>query len=112
MRIDIGRAVVIVAVLIFYLRLIVLQRERSKQLKHAAELDKSGKPKKKPAQHLIYYSIISQKPLDRLISGLGVVLIVAGIFFYVWVPGIDGLQPYWWIPTTIGILAFSWGFKL
>jgi len=112
MAIDTGRAVVIVAVLIFYLRLIILQRERAKRLAQASEPDKNGKRKKTPAQRVLNYSIMSRNPVDRAISGVGVALIVAGIFLYVWVVPIDGLQPYWWIPTTVGILAFSWGFKL
>lgn len=118
MNIDTGLAVVIVAVLIFYLRLIILQRERAKRLARGLNLpaprgkkaaaSKGEKPKQEPMQR---YSIFSQKPLDWVIAASGALAILFGALLYAGVLVIPALQPYWWIPTAAGIVAFSWAFK-
>jgi len=114
MRIDIGLIVVIVAVLIFYLRLIVLQRERAKQLSRQAGsramVKARGKNQQKetPAR----YSILSQNPRDLAIGAAGLLAVVVGILLNTQILPIPAAQPYWWIPTAAGIVAFSWAFKL
>jgi hypothetical protein len=114
MNIDTGLAVVIIAVLIFYLRLIGLQRERIKRLATAPQA--SGKNKKKPANQVgrsqPRYSILSPRKRDRIIAGLGAALILVGVLLYLNILPLPSVQPYWWIPTSIGIVAFSWAFKL
>ena len=114
MNIDTGLAVVIIAVLVFYLRLIILQRERIKKVRQTppATGEKSKKNQSKPQAAAPRYSILSQNPRDLIIAGVGVVLIILGVLLYMNVIPIDSWQPYWWIPTAIGIVAFSWGFKL
>ncbi len=117
MNIEPGLIVVIAATLIFYLRLILLQRGRVKRAAQMAQSQsKPAKPvsgkKKRPASMnaTTWYSIISPNHLDWVIAGLGIAAILAGIllnrgmlFF--------ALQPYWWLPMSAGILAFSWAFK-
>jgi hypothetical protein len=114
MNIDTGLAVVIVAVLIFYLRLIGLQRERVKRLSAAQQ--GSEKKKKKPASQderlLPRYSILSPRRRDRVIAGAGVVAILVGVLLYLSILPLPAVQPYWWIPTSIGIVAFSWAFQV
>jgi hypothetical protein len=114
MNIDTGLAVVIIAVLIFYLRLIGLQRERIKRLATAPQV--SGKNKKKPANQVERsqprYSILSPRKHDRIIAGAGVASILAGVLLYINILPLPSVQPYWWIPTSIGIVAFSWAFKV
>jgi hypothetical protein len=112
MTIDTGLAIVIVAVLIFYLRLIILQRERVKRLAQAPQPAEKVKGKAKQATPAPNYSILSQKPMDRAIAAVGAMAILAGILLYGRVIPSSVLHPYWWIPTTAGILAFSWAFKL
>lgn len=115
MNIDTGLAVVIIAVLIFYLRLITLQRERAKRLAQAPlPASQQTKKQKSPAPaHLQQrYSILSTRRSDLAIAALGIVAILAGILLYMSVLPLSPIQPFWWLPTAAGIVAFSWAFKL
>jgi len=114
MNIDTGVIVVIAAVLIFYLRLIIIQRQRVKQVspKFQASGKNKGKAKKRPPEPLPQYSVLSRNPRDRLIAIAGLFLIVLGLLLTLKIIPLPTWQPYWWIPTAIGIIAFSWGFKL
>lgn len=120
MKIDIGVAVVIFAVLVFYLRLIILQRQRAKQLPRkqqgAAKTSQRAKNKSnapdltpKPAPR---YTILSHKRRDQAIGIAGILLILTGILLNSGIVYIPSLQPFWWIPTSLGIVAFSWLFQL
>jgi len=116
MNIDTGLGVVIVAVLIFYLLLIILQRERAKQVRRAAEANVSNRKMKKGKQQAPAvaprYSILSPNRRDRAIGGIGVCLILVGVLLYAKILPAPILQTYWWIPTAVGIVAFSWLFRL
>ncbi len=113
MSIDTGLAVVIIAVLIFYLRLITLQRERAKRLAQAPLSANQQTKKQKSSAHLQQrYSILSTRRSDLAIAALGIVAILAGILLYMSVLPLSPIQPYWWLPTAAGIVAFSWAFKL
>src|SRR5512139_3872095 len=115
MNIDTGLAAVIIAVLVFYLRLIILQRQRAKQIRKTKEAQANLKKGKKAVQAPApppQYTILSSKRLDWVIAGLGIAGILAGVLLYTQVLPIDVLQTYWWIPTSLGIVAFSWAFKL
>jgi len=114
MSIDFSLVIVTVAVLIFYLRLIILQRQRAKQLRQQNKLSKSIarkgiQPASDPSR---IYTVISQKPLDRLIGVMGLILVILGLLVYAGYFPLPILRPYWWIPTALGIIAFSWMFKL
>jgi hypothetical protein len=111
MKIDPGLVVIIVAVLAFYLRLIILQRERARRA--AIQPKPAGKkkgrpPQKKPAPQ---YSIISKDKRDWIIAGTGILLIFIGVLLNQKLIPLPLAQTYWWLPTAIGIVAFSWGFK-
>ncbi len=112
MNIDTGLAVVIAAVLIFYLRVIVLQRERAKQVRRSVEANLSAKKKAKQPSQPPTYSVLSPNRRDQVIGGFGVFLIVIGVLLYAKIIPAPVLQTYWWIPTSIGIVAFSWLFRL
>jgi hypothetical protein len=114
MNIDTGLAIVILAVLVFYLRLIIVQRERVKRLSHAPVIagKKKVKGKDQPQVPLPGFSIVSQNRRDWAIAGFGVLAILVGILLNASVISVVAAQPYWWIPTSIGIVAFSWAFKL
>lgn len=105
---DTGIAVVIAAVLIFYLRLIILQRERAKRI----ALTHSSKKRKGQVSAPVDYSIVTRSPRNRIIAGVGLLGVVAGVVLaQSWLPW-TAAQPYWWIPTAAGIVLFSWGFAL
>jgi hypothetical protein len=116
MNLDTGRAVVILAVLVFYLRLIILQRERVKRLRAEEAAQVKAKNKRKPGKQPIAqpprYSILSPNRRDLIVAGVGLFAIVLGVLLYLKVIPGEALQTYWWIPTALGIVAFSWGFRL
>ena len=115
-NIDTGTIIVVAAVLIFYLRLIILQRERAKQVAREAAANAKkkgkGKGKKQPAESPPRYSILSRNRRDLFIAGAGLVAILLGVLFSSGVLKLPGLQSYWWLPTAAGIVAFSWAFQL
>jgi hypothetical protein len=114
MNIDPGLGVVIIAVLIFYLRLIIIQRERIKRISRTPV--PSGKTKKKakapPPAPASRYSILSESRGDRTIGLAGLVLILLGVALNARLIPWLASDPFWWILTAIGIVAFSWAFKL
>ncbi len=114
MNIDTGLAIVILAVLVFYLRLIIVQRERAKRLAQAPVIigKANKKTKVQPQATAPSYSILSQNRRDWAIAGMGVLAILVGILLNAEIISVTAAQPYWWIPTSIGIVAFSWAFKL
>jgi hypothetical protein len=114
MNIDTGLAIVIVAVLIFYLRLIIIQRERVKRVSRIPETGshKKKKLKEQPQASLPRYSILSPMLRDRAIAMVGVLAILVGVLLNTKIIPLPTAQPYWWLPTAIGIVAFSWAFKL
>jgi hypothetical protein len=113
MNIDTGLAVVIVAVLIFYLRLIILQRQRAKMATQARlQVAQKGKKGKEPPPPPPRYSVISPNKYDRIVGAAGAVAIVLGVLLNAGLLPFPAAQPYWWIPTAVGIVAFSWAFKL
>jgi hypothetical protein len=113
MNIDTGLAVVIFAVLVFYLRLIILQRERAKRsARTPLPVAKKGKKKILPVEVVPNYSILSRNRVDQVIAGAGMLAILVGIALNTHLLPIPPVQPYWWIPTAAGIVAFSWAFKL
>jgi hypothetical protein len=111
MQIDTSLAIIIVAVLIFYLRLIVLQRERAKRVKQQALTSRQSKAKDPKKTSALGYSILSQNKHDWVIAGIGIALIIIGILLNVKIIPVSLAQTYWWLPVAIGIIAFSWGFK-
>ena len=124
MKIDPGLVIVILAVLVFYLRLIILQRERAKRLPNPRRARKTSgnstvksteqpNSKKSPTdQPTAGMNILSSNRIDWWITGSGVIAIIIGILLYLKVIPIPTMQQYWWIPTAIGIVAFGWAFRL
>jgi hypothetical protein len=124
MNIDPGLVVVIGAVLIFYLRLIVIQRQRAKRAQPApaprsraaaqkqspAGQKKSARSTQPAAFDLERYSILSPRRSDRLTGAVGLLLLLLGMILFAGI--LPALQPYWWLPAALGIIAFSWAFKL
>jgi hypothetical protein len=76
MNIDPGLVIVIVAVLIFYLRLIVLQRQRAKQITPKPAAGSKKKARSQPEAPPVRYSIITQNRDDRLIGVAGIAILV------------------------------------
>jgi hypothetical protein len=114
MNVEPGLAFVIVAVLIFYLRLIIIQRQRAKRVLRAPALVSKNKKKAQPVQQPAGpgFSILSRKKVDLAIAGAGILGILVGVALNAGWVIFPALQPYWWLPTGLGIIGFSWAFKL
>lgn len=110
---DTGTIVIIVAVLFFYLRLILIQRERAKRAKAAPPAPRGKKKGKigQPPSFAERYSILSRRKVDWVIAGAGVVLILAGVLLSVRLLPVPTAQAYWWLLVALGIVAFSFGFR-
>jgi hypothetical protein len=117
MRIDTGTVVIVAAVLLFYLRLILVQRERAKRLRAAEQEMRSARRnsgKKNPGllqEQYARLSILSTHPRDLAIAGMGVLLVVLGVLFNRQILPWELGQVYWWLSMALGILAFSWAFR-
>jgi hypothetical protein len=114
MKIDVGFVVILAAALLFYLRLILMQRERARRPRQAAFAERKAKNKRGKAPEQDAYarlSILSTRKQDWLIAGIGVLAVALGVLFnqrlLPWQPG----QAYWWLPVALGILMFSWAFR-
>lgn len=112
MRIDIGMIVVIGAVLVFYLRLIVIQRQRANQIQRERSAAGAKKSKNQAQVTQPSYSILSANPRNLAIGGAGALGILAGVLLFAGVLPLPAIQPFWWIPAALGIVAFSWAFEL
>lgn len=113
---DTGTIVVVGAVLIFYLRLIVIQRQRARRIRQTAQAPaakKTGKKKATPKELSAppRYSILSQDRRDWAIAGCGALAIAAGILLNANLIPYAPVQAYWWLPVAVGIVAFSWAFR-
>ena len=106
-----GLIVVIGAVLIFYLRLITMQRRRAKVAQQLQSLQSRQKRKSSGTTTKVRPSVLSTNPRDLWIAGIGMLLIIIGALLYSGSLPFPALLAFWWIPISIGIVAFSWGFK-
>lgn len=99
MRFDTGTIIAISAALLFYLRMIILQRQRAK-----TSSQKNAKKPKYPAQPQSMVVI-----RNRYLVGLGVLLVAIGAVLSA-APSFDSsIQAWWWVPVTAGILLMSLG---
>lgn len=110
MKIDPGIIVAAAAALIFYLRLIIIQRQRVKRarLEYAMAMDTYKRTKKKNAP-----------PPEAPRMGLnlrwvfiipGMLLIIIGALF-AGIPALRSLAAYWYIPLSVGILVMALGVR-
>jgi hypothetical protein len=111
MQIDTGTGLVVVAALIFYLRLIIIQRQKVKQPAIQPQGKKGSRKKGPPADELRRYSILSRNPRDWIIAGAGFVAVLAGVLLKAGGLPLPAVAAYWWAPTALGIIACSWGFR-
>jgi len=112
MKLDTGLVVVIVAVLIFYLRLIIIQRERARQIQRARKASAAKKGKTAEPAPPPRYSILTTSYRNLAIAGVGALCIVGGVLLNAGVLAFPAVQPFWWIPTAVGIIGLSWAFQL
>lgn len=109
MDINFGTFIAVAAALFFYLRLIILQRQKVKSFsgkpvrspgKSSHTFQKEGKGPSKDSIPLLTYKY----PLLLII---GILLVIAGAILSAagWFP--SNIRPFWWIPVTVGILLMT-----
>lgn len=114
MSINIGTAIILIAVLIFYARLMIIQRKREKRSRQPPGQiggQKKVKGSAKTRAALESYSIISRNPRNWVIAGAGVAGVLLGLLLYFKVIPIAGAESLFWLPIALGIIAFSFGFE-
>ncbi len=93
MKFDAGTWIAIAAVLFFYLRLIILQRQRGKSAS-------SNKTANTPGLMT-----------NKLLLGTGAALMIIGAALS-GIPGMpETFRGLWWLPVTIGIVVMSFGIR-
>ena len=112
MRYDAGTIVTIVCVLLFYLRLIVIQRHRVKtaRIQYAQMAEKNAKKKGgAAAKPEIRYSRLGIHIRNWWLVGAALTLIIfGGVIVATQFLG-PSLSGYWWIPLNVGIGLFALG---
>jgi len=113
MRIDYGTIIAIVVVLLFYFRLIVLQRQRTKRYKLLQEQSQKQKGNKQlqnaaraPLDQQMGFRIFSW-PL--LIAGIVLLLVGAGIAAFSWVP--VNIRSFWWVGVVAGVFTLNFSIR-
>ncbi len=110
---DTGTIIVVAAVLLFYLRLIIIQRQHAKQLvRERAGASNSKKKGNRPAPAITPapLGILSTNRRDWAAGVIGLVLIILGVLLRAGI-GFYPYNAYWWIPVVIGLIPFSLAFR-
>ena len=100
MNIEYGTWIAIAAVLIFYLRLIILQRHKAR-----ANVRKGARRKSAQAS-----SPTSALSVNKPSTAVGAVLVLAGAVLAGF-PALDAFSGWWWLPFTLGILVMGLGIR-
>lgn len=115
-NLDWGVVTIIVACLVFYARLMMAQRRRTKTWEEAGPERVSGRKKgsrKKhgPAAEKPVFGGFSRRKRDWLVGAIGYLLVMLGVLLYMGYIQHDVWTTLWWFPVSIGIIGFSWFFN-
>jgi hypothetical protein len=115
MRFDAGTIVVIVAVLIFYLRLMVLQWGKSKRLRDLATIQPKAKANKAKAgggagsaRRPTTADVMRFRFRNVYLTAFAILLMVAGVVMNFNVAFLLSVRQFWWIPMTLGLILFGY----
>jgi hypothetical protein len=117
MRFDAGTIVVIVAVLLFYLRLIVLQWGKSRRLRDLATIQPKNKANKARSgassaslRRPTTADVMRFRFKNVYLTVFAILLMLVAVFFNVTPIFLESIRQLWWIPMTLGIALL--GFML
>ncbi len=113
MKLDLGTVVILIAVAIFYTRLILLHQVRNRRAKALAAqhaMRKGGRKKKGGGPPVDAQAMLFNITNWYLVAA-GVVVIGAGSLLNPTVLSHPLNTPYWWVVVTLGILVFALGFN-
>jgi ABC-type Fe3+ transport system permease subunit len=110
MNFDTGTIVTLVCVLLFYLRLIIIQRQRIKQAQHQyAQVAKKNSQNKKSSSKKpeVRYNRLGIHIRNWWLVGGAIALITFGAVIAATLFLGPALSKLWWIPLNIGIGLFA-----
>ncbi|MBE0697084.1 MAG: hypothetical protein IH586_09185 [Anaerolineaceae bacterium] len=110
MKYTYGTIIAVAAALLFYLRLIILQRQKVKQhaLAGKAERRKKRSPSGKDTNAAGFTTTFPKLEISfPFLLGLGILLILFGAVLSVAPWFIPQVRDLWWIPVTVGIILMS-----
>jgi hypothetical protein len=110
MKYDVGTIITIVCVLLFYLRLIVIQRHRVKTARYQyAQVEKKNSKKKSGANPKpeVKYARLGIHIRSWVLIGVALFLITFGALMIASQFLGPSLSKFWWIPVNIGIAIFA-----
>ena len=112
MKLDAGTIITIVAVILFYLRIITIQRSRIKraQYQYAKVNEKNSKKKNNDKKPEINYSRLGIQIKNWWMVGGAILLITFGAVIAA-TQFLGSYSNLWWIPMVIGIGIFSLAIK-
>lgn len=109
MKYNFGMIVAVTAALIFYLRLIIVQRQRARSLSQNSQMkNKSDSPGIKNQNHSRFPVLLIRYPI---ILAAGVIMVLAGAGLSAVTGPLAQYASFWWIPVTIGILLMSYSIQ-
>ncbi len=114
MRFDTGTIITIVAVLLFYMRLIIIQRQRIKRAQHqyaVVSAKNSKSKKKKDTKPEVRYSRLGIQIKNWWIVAGAILLITFGAVIAATQFLGTTLSNFWWIPVVLGIGIFAFDIK-
>jgi ABC-type Fe3+ transport system permease subunit len=112
MNFDTGTIITIVCVLLFYLRLTIIQRQRVKkaQYQYATVSQKNSKKKNNsPKKPEVKYQRLGVHIRNWLLVVAALILITFGAVIAATHFLGPNLSTYWWIPVNMGIGLFALG---
>lgn len=113
MKFDTGTIITVVAVLLFYLRLIIIQRQRVKkaQYQYAQVSAKNSKKKKNVPAPEVRYSRLGVQIKNWWVVAGALALIVFGAAVAATQFLGSTFSTYWWIPVVLGVGIFAFDIK-
>jgi hypothetical protein len=113
MKFTAGTIVTIVVVLLFYLRLIILQRQKVKvgRLQYSAADQARKKKKKEPEPLDVRWGALGVRVRNWWLMGAGIILIAFGAVVAATHFLSPSLSAAWWVPLNIGIGLMAIGVK-
>jgi len=111
---DTGMIIVVVALFIFYLRIMQL-RGKKKKLEHQAALARLKESNKKKGLTSPSNKSRNTPPFvitSWLLVAFAIILMLIGVTIRSTIDFSQTIESYWWVPTTAGILAFLFCFKV
>ena len=115
-NLDWGIVAIILACLVFYARLLMVQRRKSKEWENRGNERVSGRKKGRrkkqgPATEKPVLGSFSRRKRDWLVGGIGYLFVMLGVLLYMGYIQHETWQSMWWFPVSIGIIGFSWFFN-